>query len=189
MNVKKRNWAFLVYPESAPNNWIELLQATGLQCAISPLHDKDLDPTGEVKKAHYHVIACYSGPTSYNVVKGLCDSLNAPIPQALEQVKGYYRYFTHMDNPDKFQYDALEISTINGFNIADFVDLTKSEILQIKQNIIALIQSEDIVEYCDLLDFLLNGQMMIELDVATSNTLLFDRYVSSRRNKRQKNND
>lgn len=49
-NVKKRNWAFLVYPESAPENWLQILQATGLQCAISPLHDRDLNATGEPKR-------------------------------------------------------------------------------------------------------------------------------------------
>lgn len=183
-NVKKRNWAFVLYPESAPDNWLELLQQTGLQCAVSPLHDRDIDPTGEPKKPHFHVIACYSGPTSYNVVKGLTDSLKQPIPQALEQVRGYYRYLTHMDNPEKAQYDASGIVTINGFNISDFVDLTRSELLQIKQSIFGLIQAEDILEYSDLIDFLLAGQMMVELDVASSNTLLFDRYVSSRRNKR-----
>lgn len=183
-NVKKRNWAFVLYPESAPSNWLELLQQTGLQCAISPLHNRDIDPTGEPKKPHFHVIACYSGPTSYNVVKGLTDSLKQPIPQALEQVRGYYRYLTHMDNPEKAQYDVSGIVTINGFNISDFVDLTRSELLQIKQSIFGLIQAEDILEYSDLIDFLLAGQMMVELDVASSNTLLFDRYVSSRRNKR-----
>ena len=65
-NVKKRNWTFLVYPESAPADWVSKLQATGLPVAISPLHDKDINPDGELKKAHYHVIVCYSGPT-YNV--------------------------------------------------------------------------------------------------------------------------
>lgn len=184
-NVKKRNWAFVLYPESAPVNWLDLLQATGLQCAISPLHDKDLNPTGEAKKPHFHVIACYSGPTSYSVVKGLTDSLSCPIPQPLEQVRGYYRYLTHKDNPEKAQYSELDIRTVNGFNIADFVELSRAELLSIKQNIMALIQAEDILEYADLLDFLLAGQMTTELDVATSNTLLFDRYISSRRNKRR----
>ena len=41
-NIKKRYWAMVLYPDSAPQNWEELLQETGLQCAISPLHDKDL---------------------------------------------------------------------------------------------------------------------------------------------------
>lgn len=184
-NVKKRNWAFVLYPESAPADWLDRLQATGLQCAISPLHDKDLNPTGEPKKAHYHVIACYSGPTSYSVVKSLTDSLCCPIPQPLEQVRGYYRYLTHKDNPEKVQYSDLDIRTVNGFNISDFVDLSRSEILQIKQSILSLIRSENICEYSDLLNFLLDNQMAVELDIASSNTLLFDRYISSIRNKQK----
>lgn len=182
---KKRNWAFVLYPESAPADWLERLQNTGLQCAISPLHDKDVDPTGDVKKAHYHVICCYSGPTSYNVVKGLTDSLGQPIPQALEQVRGYYRYLTHKDNPDKFQYDEKDIRTVNGFNIADFVELSRSEIVEIKRKLHSLIRLNNIVEYADLMDYLLDHEMMTEYDVASSNTLFFDRMLSSRRYKHQ----
>ena len=182
-NIKKRNWAFVVYPESAPENWIEQLQKTGLQCVISPLHDKDKDPTGEVKKAHYHVIAIYSGPTSFNVVKGLTDSLNCPIPQALEQVRGYYRYLTHKDNPEKYQYDENNIQTINGFNIADFVELSKSEVSEIKKTLQVLIRNENITEYADLMDYLLDSEKTLEYDVACNNTYFFDKYIASKRNK------
>ena len=182
-NIKKRNWAFVVYPESAPENWIEQLQKTGLQCVISPLHDKDKDPTGEVKKAHYHVIAIYSGPTSFNVVKGLTDSLNCPIPQALEQVRGYYRYLTHKDNPEKYQYDENNIQTVNGFNIADFVELSKSEVSEIKKTLQVLIRNENITEYADLMDYLLDNEKTLEYDVACNNTYFFDKYIASKRNK------
>lgn len=184
VTVKKRNWAFLLYPESAPVNWQEILSKSGLQCAISPLHDLDLDPTGEPKKPHFHVIACYSGPTSYNVVKGLTDSLNAPIPQALEQVRGYYRYLTHKDNPEKHQYLESDIQTINGFSIMDFVELTKSEVLSIKRELQTLIRSGDILEYSDFMDLLQDSNMDQQYDVASSNTYFFEKYISSRRNKR-----
>ena len=120
-NVKKRNWAFVLYPESAPEDWREQLQKTGLQVAISPLHDKDLDPNGEPKKPHYHVIIIYSGPTTFSVVSALTASLNQPIPIPLESVRGNYRYFTHKDNPDKYQYDEKDITVLNGFNIVEFV--------------------------------------------------------------------
>lgn len=183
-NVKKRNWAFVVYPDSAPSGWVDYLQETGLQCAISPLHDKDLNATGEPKKPHYHVIACYSGPTSYNVVKGLTDVLNAPIPQPLEQVKGYYRYLTHMDNPEKAQYSPDDISCINGFNILDYSDLTRSELTALKLKMLSYIRDADILEYSDFLDLLQDSAMLTEFDIASSNTLFFDRYISSRRNKR-----
>lgn len=182
-NVKKRNWAFILYPESAPENWRELLQQTGLQCAVSPLHDKDVNADGEPKKAHYHIIAIYSGPTSFNVVKSLCDSLNCPIPQALEQVRGYYRYLTHKDNPEKVQYSERDITTINGFCISDFIELTKSEVNKIILSLREFICSEGIVEYSDLIDLLAEREMFDEFDVASSHTYFFDRYITSRRNK------
>ena len=82
-NTKKRNWAFVLYPESAPEDWKEQLQLAGLQCAISPLHDKDLNADGTPKKAHYHIILVYGNPTTYNNVKTLTDRLNKTIPQQL----------------------------------------------------------------------------------------------------------
>lgn len=173
----------VLYPESAPSDWRERLQATGLQCAISPLHDRDLNPTGEPKKAHYHVIMCFSGPTSFNVVKTLCDELHQPIPQPLEQIRGYYRYLTHKDNPEKVQYSESDISVINGFNIADFVELTRSEIMEVKKQLQALIRNLDLLEYSDFMDYLQDNEMGLEYEVASNNTYFFEKYISSRRNK------
>lgn len=180
-NSKKRNWAFVLYPESAPKDWKEQLQQTGLQCAISPLHDKDINPTGEPKKPHYHIILCYSGPTSFNVVQGLTEQLNQPIPQALEQIKGYYRYLTHKDNPEKYQYNEEDITTINGFNILDFVEVSKSESLEIKMKLQKLIRETNITEYSDLLDYVQDYCNSTEYDVASNNTLFFNSYIKSRR--------
>lgn len=180
-NIKKRNWAFIVYPESAPADWLNILQQTGLQCAISPLHSDDLNADNTPKKPHYHVIACYNGPTSFNVVKALTDSLNAPIPQALEQIKGYYRYLTHKDNPEKAQYSELGIKTVNGFNILDFTELTRHETSEIKKTLIKIINDNCILEYSSLLDFLIYNELMAEFDVATTNTILLNTYIGSKR--------
>ena len=181
-NVKKRNWAFVLYPESAPEDWLLQLQQTGLQCAVSPLHDKDLDPTGEPKKSHHHIILCYSGPTSYNVVKRLTDGLNQPIPQPLEQVRGYYRYLTHLDNPEKYQYSATEIVTINGFNIADFCELTKSEVNKVLRQLMDYICENNLDEYADLMEMTMCEGVPPEwFDVASSHTLFLGTYLKSRR--------
>lgn len=181
-NVKKRNWAFVLYPESAPADWRERLTKSGLQCAISPLHDRDLNPTGEPKKAHYHVILCYEGPTSFNVVKRLTEELRQPIPQPLEQVRGYYRYLTHEDNPEKAQYSKSDIQHINGFDIREFVEMTKSEVLRYKREIIEFIRDNRLTEYADLVDALYDaGEVMADhFEVATNNTLFFKSYLTSR---------
>lgn len=181
-NVKKRNWTFVLYPESAPKDWQEKLKLSGLMCAISPLHDKDINPTGEAKKAHYHILIVYSGPTTYNAVAKFTASLNATIPQALESVRGMYRYFSHKDNPEKYQYNEAEITTINGFNINDLVELTKSEVNEIKASILGYVRRLCITEYADLVDFLVDNEMLAEYDVVINNTFFFNTYITSRRN-------
>jgi Plasmid replication protein. len=180
-NPKKSKWAFVVYPESLPDDWMEQLQQTGLMVAISPLHDKDIEPTGEPKKSHYHVIACWDGPTTYNVVKGLTDRLNAPSPIPLEQVRGYYRYLTHKDNPEKVQYSEDDIKTLNGFNIQNYIEMTKAEVFEIKRKVQNLIREKNIVEYAVLLDFLMDENLFSELEIAQNNTMLFNNYIKSRR--------
>lgn len=181
---KKRYWAMVLYPESSPADWLVKLQQTGLQCAVSPLHDRDTNPTGEPKKPHYHVILAYGGPTTYANVKSLTDSLNQPSPIPLDQIRGYYRYLTHMDNPEKAQYSPEDIHSVNGFNIADYTDLTRSEVNAIKLRMLEIIRKSDILEYSDFMDLLQDSDMNAEFDIASSNTLFFDRYISSRRNKR-----
>ena len=100
-NQKGRAWAFVMYPESMPTNFYELLEQTGLPFAISPLHDKDLDPTGEPKKPHYHVMCYYENTTTKkNVKENVCDLVSGTIPIKLESMRGMYRYHLHLDNPD-----------------------------------------------------------------------------------------
>ena len=184
VKIKKRHWAFVMYPESLPENWQEILTQTGLPIAISPLHDKDVNPDKTVKKKHYHVILTYNGPTSFAVVKKITDELNAPIPIALEAIKGYYRYFTHKDNPEKFQYDEKDIKTLNGFSVLDFVEITKSEVFEIKNILMDLICEKNFTEYADFMDFVRKNLTLAEKDVASSHTYFFCNYLSSRRHTR-----
>lgn len=183
-NVKKRNWAFVLYPESAPKNWREILAQSGVQCAISPLHDRDVNPTGEPKKPHYHVILVYGNPTTYNNVKAFTNGrLGQTVPQPLEQVQGYYRYLTHDDNPEKAQYSKNDIEHLNGFDIREFVELSKSEVIRIKRELLAFIRDNKIYEYADLMELLMDGgeETADYFEVASNNTVFFDRYLSSRR--------
>lgn len=183
-NVKKRNWAFVLYPESAPKDWREQLAVSGVQCAISPLHDADINPTGEPKKPHHHIILVYGNPTTYSNVKAFTNGkLGQTIPQPLEQVRGYYRYLTHEDNPEKAQYSKADIQTLNGFNIKDFVELTKSEVTKYKREIQTFIRDNGIIEYADLMDYLMDaGESMADhYEVAANNTMFFAKYLVSRR--------
>ena len=53
---KSRFFDFLVYDESAPDDWVGILRRSHCAFAISPIHQ----PDDECKKPHYHVVF-YSG--------------------------------------------------------------------------------------------------------------------------------
>lgn len=180
---KKRNWATVVYPESAPENWIELLTLSGVQSAISPLHDKDINPDEKTpKKPHWHVLMVYPGPKSLSSMKSFCATFGGVQPVALEAVRGYYRYLTHKDDPEKAQYREEDITTLNGFSILDWVELTRSEISKIKNELRLLIKQLDLVEYADFVDYVAENRTPEESEVACNNTYFFDKYLTSRRN-------
>ena len=51
IDSRYRNFACVVYPESAPDNWQSILSDHHISAFISPLHDKDIDEiTGRDKK-------------------------------------------------------------------------------------------------------------------------------------------
>ncbi len=181
---KKRYWMCIVYPDSAPENWREILGNTGLPCAISPLHDKDTveDGSGTLKKAHWHIILAYAGPTTYNAVKLITERLNAPIPQPIESVPGSYDYLTHRNYPDKAQYSPLEIKTLNGFNILNYRDIHRGEELEIKKRLVQLIEDNNIIEYWEFINYVLKKGTDDEFMVAQGNTMFFGKIIDSRRN-------
>ncbi len=182
--IKKRNWGGVVYPESAPEDWIEILKLKGISFAVSPLHDKDVNPTGEKKKAHWHIILSFPGPTTDKTVKQIMDEINQPLPIALESVRGYFRYFTHKDNPEKYQYDSTQIQLFNGFDVTDI--LNNFEVFQFLKEIQILILEHDIIEYSDLLNYLMEQGYMELWNVACSHTLFLNTYITSRRHKLEK---
>lgn len=179
-----RSWAFCIYTESVKENWKELLQETGLPVAISPYHDKDVNPDNTPKKPHYHVIVYYENPTTYkNVKTNVCDKIGATIPLKLESMRGMYRYHLHLDNPEKYQYNDWEREFINGFDVMKVTELTKTEVQKLVKEIIAFINDNEILEYSDLLTIFLDNQMHEMFDVASNHTVVFNAYLTSKRNK------
>ena len=178
---KARNWTFIIYPESAPDNYFEILQQTGLPFAISPLHDRDFNPTGERKKSHYHVIVCFPGPTTYNQVLKLVESLGSNVPpKKVLSIIGIYRYFTHEDNPEKFQYNESDIRVSNGFDIQNYSDLTTSQTIMILKTLQKIIIDRKIYDYSVLMDFLLDEEFIELYQVACTHTLFINTYIKSR---------
>ena len=65
---RTRVWTAVVYPDSAPENWRDILDDCHFEWVESPLHEFDTNPTGELKKAHWHIALSFDGPKSYEQV-------------------------------------------------------------------------------------------------------------------------
>ena len=74
---RARNFATVVYPESAPDGWQELLAEQFVPSFISPLHDQDVNPGGEPKKEHYHVMLMFEGKKSLEQARSVMPLLVA----------------------------------------------------------------------------------------------------------------
>ena len=147
---------------------------------MSPLHDKDINADGTAKEPHYHVLVQYPGPTTYNNVNKLCESIGATIPKKVESARGYYRYLVHADNPEKAQYgDYTNIENHNGFEI----DLTDTEETIILKKICQIIRTTEIKEYKDLLDYFEDIGDNDYWRIASKKTIFINSYLSSYRNK------
>lgn len=174
---KNRVWAGIVYPESLPQDWSERMMLSGLAIAVSPLHDKDKKTDGTDKKPHYHVIAAWSGPTTYAVAAKFFRQFRGTIPIGLQAPRGYYRYFTHADCPNKAQYDKADILHFNGFSPSDFLDLTKAEVNEIKRRLQRLCLEQGFRGYSELMDYLLFNGEPDEYDIASTQTMFFSHYL------------
>jgi hypothetical protein len=189
--TRYRNWWFVLYPESAPEDWKQRIDDLHIQYAISPLHDKDRNPDGELKKPHWHVILCYENVKTYEQIKEFTDSLNAPIPQAVNGLVGTVRYLIHKDNPDKYQYNKAEIIAGGGFDVAELLDRSPSDKRAIVKEIYEFIKTQDITEFYELTDYAFeNNADWFEI-LMDGHTMVFDAVIKSRRhsNKLQQERD
>ena len=121
---RSSKWTFLFYKESAPADYLEVLEELHIPFILSPWHDKDINrQTGELKKSHKHGAFFFDSLKSYKQVSELIkDKLNGPAHvEIVQSPKGLFDYFIHAENKEKTQYDIDDIEVGCGFNLDKFL--------------------------------------------------------------------
>lgn len=149
---RTRNYATIVYPESAPEDWQQILAEQFVPAFISPLHDNDINPGGEKKKDHYHVIIMFDGVKTIEQAKEIFDLIGGVGCEVVKSLRGYARYLCHLDNPEKAQYDPEAVRCLCG---ADFVSVCSLVIDKYKaiDEIMDFCDDNNILSYRDLLRY------------------------------------
>lgn len=177
------NWAFIVYPESAPNNWIDILQEYYIPFAVSPLHDKDINPDGENKKPHYHVLITSDSKKNFVQLFEMAQRVCGSYLMNVGNAGGYYRYFIHLDHPDKYQYDEKDIKLFCGFNPDKYVKPSSSVRFAFIKEMIHFIEENNILDFCDFLNI-----CAVQFDewfrlLCDNSCVIISKFIDSRRRK------
>lgn len=177
----KKKYAFCVlYPDSYSYNCdsvINELANEHITFAVSPLHNKDINENGEIKKAHYHLLLSYPNATTLSTFQSILKvcGLNESDLHCVKFCNsgvGYYRYLTHKDNPEKAQYNDNDIRIFNDFN-GIFNKFKKTDIDKTNDlvRIFQLVDDLDTVSFHTLMQYLMLNEVELFRMITSSSAL------------------
>lgn len=150
---RTRNYGTVVYPDSAPQDWQNILAEQFIPALISPLHDKDTNPdNNEQKKAHYHVMIMFDSVKTKEQAIEVFRSIGGVGCEVIQSRRGYARYMCHMDNPEKFQYKQDDVRALGGADYIDIIGLVTDKYKAIGE-MIDYCKEYNIYSYSDLLEY------------------------------------
>lgn len=179
---RSTKWTFLFYKESAPEDYLNILEELHIPFILSPWHDKDINrQTGEFKKSHKHGAFFFDSLKSYSQVSNIIsDKLNGPAHvEVVMSPTGLFDYFTHAEaHPDKEKYNIEDIESGCGFNLDQFLVQQNSD--DFMTEVIDTIEQNDFTEFEELVWYARDNNTAL-LGLIIERTYFFARYLDSRR--------
>ena len=178
---RSTKWTFLFYEESAPENYLNILEELHIPFILSPWHDKDVNrQTGEFKKSHKHGAFFFDSLKSYSQVSNIIsDKLNGPAHvEVVMSPTGLFDYFTHAENPEKTPYNIEDIEFGCGFDLDKFlIEMRTSDFIN---EVVDIIEENDFTEFEELVWYARANNTNL-LGLIIERTYFFAKYLDSRR--------
>jgi len=179
-NRRFRNFASVVYPDSAPDNWQDILSEHFVPAFISPLHDLDTNPDGEVKKSHWHIMLIFDGKKSVDQAQEIFNSISGVGCEVVQSIRGYARYLCHLDNPEKHQYPPEDVRALCGADYSSVIGLVIDKYKAIKE-MLDYVKEQNIYSYSDLVDYCSVEHFDWFRVLCDNGTIVVKEYLKSRR--------
>lgn len=122
--ARTRNYATIVYTESAPLDWLDILADLHINAFVSPLHDMDLNKkTKEFKKSHYHVMVMFESVKTDIQAKAIFSQFGGVGCEVINSTKAYARYLCHLDDDDKAKYNVNDVKSFGCVNYEKIIEV------------------------------------------------------------------
>lgn len=177
---RTRNFAAIVYPDSAPEFWQGILAEQAIPAFISPLHDRDFNPSGEPKKAHYHVMLMFEGVKTIEQAESVFSLINAVGCIKVNSVRGYARYLVHSDNPEKAQYLVSDVISLCGADYVQATALQSDKYVAISEMIDFIVEN-DFFSYSKFMIYCKDNRQDWFRHLCDSSTLVIKEFLKSRK--------
>lgn len=179
---RNTRWTTIVYPESASSNFLDVLKDFHVPFLLSPLHDKDVDGDGVIKKAHYHLVLYFDSLKSAAQAQVIFDAIGGVGCQSVQSPVSYARYLIHADDPDKYQYAAEDVVAYGLDYLQCSLDEKSQKYLGIS-DVITYVIENNIESFSRLL--IVTSQLNRHIfEVVCDNPYLVKSFMSSIRNNR-----
>lgn len=177
---RMRNFACVLYEESCAKNKTEIITEWHIPAFLSPYHDKDINPTGEPKKPHWHLLLMFEGKKSEEQVKQYFDQIGGVGIEKVGSLRGYARYLCHLDNPEKYQYSPEDVNQFAGADYLNIIGLPSDKYKMIAE-MMDYIRQENIIAYADLTDYAKEFRFDWFRILCDSGTIVIKEYIKSRK--------
>ena len=108
MSVKSRCWVMLLYPDCLEHQAVLDVVFEKFNC-IGVLHDRDVLETGELKKAHYHILFYFPSAVYSSHILSDLPQLEDRFLQPKSDIRIQTRYLLHLDSPSKYLYSKSDL--------------------------------------------------------------------------------
>lgn len=174
-----RNFACVVYPDSAPADWLQIIGDMKDTFLVSPLHDKDIDPQNQPKKPHYHVIYAPNNKKSPEQARDVFSKFGGVGVEPVQSLRGYARYLIHKDNPEKAQYSADDVRTFGGIDYQEIIGLPTDKYKAIRE-MIDFVRGQGVSSYAELLEYASCNRNDWFRVLCDNGTIVMKEYLKSR---------
>lgn len=123
MHRRTKYFASILYLDSVVPDWKKKLEDTHIAILVSPLHNKDIDAEGKIKKPHYHILIMFESLKSYDQAAEIINEVSGVGVEIVQSVRGYARYLIHLDNPEKAQYSENDVLELSGADYQSLIHL------------------------------------------------------------------